>query len=265
VRSQRLVSTLVEVDPGFNELVEKLFGGMYSPDDVWLALYGPSATETIAVMEKSMPTGTDLSVPGPVASRSTLRSSAGLPRAQKGTLRPARRMSATTVTTAGAPSPKPRRSATSSVLASPSSLVKSDADVDVEWAGEFTKFDEDKRLAFGWSSVVKVDGAPVVDRQGDVVDWEDLEEAAYDYMLRSRKAGGMHRRTADDQVHHIGDVVESFVVTPEKIEKMGLPETMPLGWWIGMKVSDDESWEKVKKREWSGFSVHGRGKRKALS
>lgn len=264
MKSRKLVESLVGVDPGFSELVEKLFGGMYHPEDVWLALYGPNSAAQVAKMArgevtKMSPTGSDLSVPA--ASQSTLRSTGGLPRRQRGQLKPAAHLGASTKTTAGTPSPKPRT--TTSLMASPTSLVKRDATV--EWAGEFTKFDEDKRLAFGWSSIIKMDGVDVVDRQGDVIDWEDLEDAAYAYMEKSRKGGGMHQRTADGEVHHIGDIVESFVVTPEKIEKMGLPENTPLGWWIGMKVSDDDAWEKVKKREWSGFSVHGRGKRKAIA
>ena len=37
VKSKTVVKSLVGTDPGFSELVETLFGGMYHPDDVWLA------------------------------------------------------------------------------------------------------------------------------------------------------------------------------------------------------------------------------------
>lgn len=136
---------------------------------------------------------------------------------------------------------------------------------DVEWSGEFTKFDEDKRLAFGWASVVSLNGEPVLDKQGDVIDPDEIEKAAYQYMLVSRKGGEMHKRRtgadgADEPVH-VADIVESFVVTPEKIEKMGLPADMPQGWWVGYKVHDDEAWRKVKSGEYQGFSIHGKGRR----
>ena len=130
-----------------------------------------------------------------------------------------------------------------------------------EASGEFTKFDDDKRLAFGWASVVKKDGVEVVDRQGDWIDPDDLENAAYKYVLSSRIGGDMHKRNGD-QPHHVSDLVESFVVTPEKIAKMGLPESTPIGWWVGFKVHDDDTWQLVKKKGRTGFSIHGRGKRR---
>jgi hypothetical protein len=142
---------------------------------------------------------------------------------------------------------------------------KRDEEPEVEWAGEFSKFDEDKRLAFGWASVVALNGEPVLDKQGDLIDPDEIEKAAYKYMLESRKGGEMHKRqmsaTGEDEPVHVADIVESFVVTPEKIEKMGLPESMPQGWWVGYKVHDDEAWEKVKKGDYKGFSIHGRGRR----
>ena len=131
--------------------------------------------------------------------------------------------------------------------------------------GTFTKFDTDKRLAFGWASIVRKDGVDVVDRQGDYITPEDLEEAAYKYVLSSRVGGDMHRRVTselgEDKPHHVADLVESFVVTPEKIAKMGLPPETPVGWWVGMKVHDDTAWQEIKKGGRTGFSIHGKGKR----
>jgi hypothetical protein len=140
-------------------------------------------------------------------------------------------------------------------------MSKSDDDFDITWAGEFAKADEDKRQVFGWASIVEVDGQPVVDRQGDWISPEEIEKAAYQYVLNSRKAGHQHKRDGD-QPFHAGDMIESFVMTPEKVEKMGLPDSTPIGWWVGYKIHDDDAWQKVKKGEVTGFSIHGRGKRK---
>lgn len=126
--------------------------------------------------------------------------------------------------------------------------------------GTFSKFDEDKRLAFGWASVIKKDGMDVVDRQGDWIHPEDLEDAAYRYVLSSRIGGDMHKR-AGDNPHHVSDLVESIVFTDEKIAKLGLPDDFPRGWWVGFKVHDEETWQQVKKGGRTGFSIHGRGKR----
>lgn len=139
----------------------------------------------------------------------------------------------------------------------------SKADAEMTWEVEFSKFDEDKHLVFGWASVVKKNGEDVVDLQGDYIHIDDVEKSAYDYVLTSRKGGHQHRRDGDAPVH-VSDMVESFVVTPEKIEKMGLPEDTPLGWWTGFKVHDEDTWQRVKKGELTGFSVHGRGKRTVM-
>lgn len=131
---------------------------------------------------------------------------------------------------------------------------------DVVWEGEFSKMDSDKRQVFGWASVVSKDGKPVEDLQGDTIEIEEMEKSAYSYVVKSRKGGNQHQRAGDEPLH-VADMIESFLVTPEKIEKMGLPETTPLGWWVGYQINDDATWADVKSGKLTGFSVHGRGKR----
>jgi len=138
-------------------------------------------------------------------------------------------------------------------------ILKSE-ELDVTWRGEISKIDEDQHLVFGYASVVEVNGEPVVDRQGDYISIEEIEKSAYDYVQKSRKGGDMHRRNGDEP-HHVSDMVESFVITKEKIEKMGLPPETPLGWWVGFHVNDEDTWQEVKKGNRTGFSVHGRGNR----
>ena len=133
---------------------------------------------------------------------------------------------------------------------------------DVVWEGEFSKVDSDKRQVFGWASIIEKDGQPVHDLQGDIIESEEIEKSAYDYVIKSRKGGDMHRREADDTPVHASDMIESFVVTPEKISKMGLPEgSLPTGWWGGFKVNDDDAWNLVKSGKRTAFSIHGRGQR----
>lgn len=142
----------------------------------------------------------------------------------------------------------------------------------VDMAGEITGVDEDRHQVFGWASIVQKDGRPVVDLQGDYITVDELEKAAYDYVHKSRIGGAMHRRVDEhgvliekNQPYHAADLIESFVVTPEKVEKMGLPESTPIGWWVGFKVNDPEVWSVVKSGEWKGFSIHGTGKRTTRS
>ena len=133
--------------------------------------------------------------------------------------------------------------------------------VDTTWSGEISKVDGDKRQVFGWCSLSEVDGEPVVDLQGDYVPIDAIESSAYKYVLTSRKGGDMHERDGEVPLH-TSDLIESFVVTPDKLEKMGLPgDSLPLGWWVGFKVNDDKQWDMVKKNERTGFSIHGKGSR----
>lgn len=125
---------------------------------------------------------------------------------------------------------------------------------------EISKVDTDRRQVFGWASISKKDGVTVLDRQGDLIDTDELERAAYKYMLESRKGGHEHQKT-DDGPLHVADIIESFVVTDEKKKALGLPDSVPEGWWIGMKVHDDGVWELAKSGELAGFSIHGKGRR----
>ena len=124
--------------------------------------------------------------------------------------------------------------------------------------GVITKIDEDKRLVFGWASIIKdTEGKVLLDRQNDFIDSEDeLEKSAYTYVLHSRDGGEMHVRKG------VSTMVESVVLTKEKQESLGIPAgTVPIGWWIGFRVNDDRVWDEVKKGGYAGFSVHGTGQR----
>lgn len=233
VDSEKIVKSLFEIDPGFEKLCKTLFGDSVEPADVWEYLY------TREGISKMSPGSTDVSTKGsptvPVKADTVKRS-----KGRKGRFIPV-----------------------SSNQDGVGSIGKSDDTYDVVWQGEFSKTDDDKRQAFGWASVVEVNGEPVVDRQGDWISPEELEKAAYDYVIKSRKGGDQHKRDGENPFH-ASDMIESFVVTPEKIEKMGLPKDTPVGWWVGYKVHNDETWSKIKKGEHTGFSIHGKGKRREV-
>lgn len=121
------------------------------------------------------------------------------------------------------------------------------------------KTDDDKRLVFGWASVsITIDGEQLEDCQQDMIDPEDLEEAAYEYVLNFRDTGEEHISTLRKK----GKLVESCVFTAEKQKAMGIPEgILPIGWWIGFKIEDDDAWEKVKNGTYKMFSIEGRANR----
>ena len=112
------------------------------------------------------------------------------------------------------------------------------------------KVDEDQRLVFGWFSM-----ANVVDKEDDVIAPDVLEKAAYDYVLNFRAANERHGAAVK------GQLVESFVVTPDKLEVMGLAkDAVPTGWWGGFKLEPD-AFQKVKSGEYQAFSIEGSAKR----
>ena len=84
------------------------------------------------------------------------------------------------------------------------------------------KVDEAQGLVYGWASVVVTKAGELVeDRQGDVIDPADLDSAMIEFMLDHRAANEMHEGAP------IGTVVESVVVSPAKLEAMGLRRNSP--------------------------------------
>lgn len=124
------------------------------------------------------------------------------------------------------------------------------------------KTSDDKRLVFGWASVsITIEGEQLEDRQQDMIDPEDLEEAAYEYVLNFRDTGEEHISTMRKK----GKLVESCVFTEEKQKAMGIPPgVLPVGWWIGFKIEDDAAWEKVKSGVYKMFSIEGVAQREPI-
>lgn len=121
---------------------------------------------------------------------------------------------------------------------------------------KIAKVDDPKRIVFGYANVsVTKDGRLLEDLQGDTIDAAELEAAAYEFVKNYRDAGVDHRGEA------IGTVVESFVITPEKLEAMGLPaNAITPRWWVGVKLNP-ETFEKAQAGELRMFSVQGVSRR----
>ena len=115
---------------------------------------------------------------------------------------------------------------------------------------EFKKADPDKRMIFGWASVVTKDGKYIIDKQGDIIPVTELEKAAYEYVLYSRDQGDMHDE------YNVGKLVESFVFTKEKQQALGIDLGME-GWWVGYYVNSDKLWSAIKRGDRPEFSIGG--------
>ena len=106
-----------------------------------------------------------------------------------------------------------------------------------------------------------MDGEQLEDRQHDIIDPEDLADAAYEYVLNFGDTGEEHI----DSLRKKGKLVESVVLTREKQAAMGIPEgVVPEGWWIGFKIEDDDAWEKVKNGTYRMFSIEGTATREPV-
>lgn len=123
---------------------------------------------------------------------------------------------------------------------------------------DITKHDVERQQIFGWANVSMANGELVVDSHGDTISLEELENAAYAFNLNFHNAsvGEMHKGEAK------GRLIESFVVTPEKLEKLGLDKNaLPHGWWVGMYLEDKDLFEKVKSGEYRAMSIQGMAQR----
>lgn len=130
------------------------------------------------------------------------------------------------------------------------------------------KTDEEQRLVFGFFSINKVGDELVEDLQGDLIETDTLEKAAYDFVLNARIAGEEHVRK------NVGRLVESVVLTYEKQEAirkclgtLGVRAEFDLGcegWFGGFKVDDDDVWKAVKDGDYPAFSIGGSGKREPI-
>ena len=134
--------------------------------------------------------------------------------------------------------------------------ITDDADGNVHWKMSFpiVKSVPDQRLAFGWASIATKNGLLVVDKQDDMIDPQDLEKAAYDFVLYCRNQNDMHQR------QNVGRLVESMMFTKEKQDKLRINLGLE-GWWVGFKVDDESVWKAIKDGDRPEFSIGGRAER----
>lgn len=119
----------------------------------------------------------------------------------------------------------------------------------------------EQQLVFGWANVtIQEDGTTPFDWQGDVIDTEVLESAAYNFVLQHGLANQEHEWGTD-----CGWLVESMMFTKDKMAALGIPEgTIPEGWFVGFYIPDPVVYQKVKDGDYNMFSIEGRAIRLPL-
>lgn len=120
----------------------------------------------------------------------------------------------------------------------------------------------EQQLVFGWANVtIQEDGTTPFDWQGDIIETEILEAAAYNFVLSHGLANQEHSYGTD-----CGWLVESMMFTKDKMDALGIPEgTIPEGWFVGFYIPDPDVYAKVKNGEYNMFSIEGYGRREAIS
>jgi hypothetical protein len=123
--------------------------------------------------------------------------------------------------------------------------------------GEVTKVDDEQRIVYGFASVVSKNGEMVVDRQGDVITADEMEKAATKFMLGARNGLTMHKGEPTTTIVH------SLPLTKQIMEAFGIASDKE-GWLIAVKIHDDDTWDRMKKGEFTGFSIGGRARKVQL-
>lgn len=136
-------------------------------------------------------------------------------------------------------------------------------------SGEFLvqKKSFENQLVFGWANIsMSVDGNEIVDHHGDVIAPDDLELAAYDFVLHERASGEDH---SGDEAN--GMLVESMFFDAAKIKALAtdpftgeyqeevaiaLSKTIPTGWWVGFHIPDRVAFERAIDAK-TMFSIEG--------
>lgn len=104
---------------------------------------------------------------------------------------------------------------------------------------------DEKRIVYG---PVLVPDEP--DSDGDVVTVEQIEKVAHKFVEDYGNIDLQH------SLNNVGKMIESYI-TPVDLEvEEGI--TVPKGsWMMGVKVTDDSTWQAVKNKELTGFSIMG--------
>lgn len=143
---------------------------------------------------------------------------------------------------------------------------------------QISKLDDSQSLVFGYAnvSVSKCtsigSGNLIKDLQADIIAPDDLERAAYEFVLNFRETDEMHAGDA------VGQLVESMVFTPDKLVKLATDPTtgtvdqpaleamqriLPPRWWVGFKLAPT-SYQAVKSGKFKMFSIAGEADREEV-
>jgi len=136
----------------------------------------------------------------------------------------------------------------------PFAIIKAAGKNAIQKQVQIAKIDDDKRIVKG--VVYQPD---VADAHDDQMDEVEIEKAAHLFMEKQ------HTYNIDKQ-HDLevdkGFVIESYIAPCDMT--LGEQQISKGSWVAAVKVTDDDTWEDIKKGEITGFSMWGVGKREEI-
>lgn len=131
-------------------------------------------------------------------------------------------------------------------------------EITIKSDGEVIEKQEDQRIVYGWASVIEKDGEAVVDKQGDVIEEGELIEAVHEFVSDSRVGKVMHDGGQTSRI------VDSIVMTKDLQKALGI-DLGKVGWLVGVKIDDDETWNLSKSGKLPMFSIGGKAIREKMN
>lgn len=152
--------------------------------------------------------------------------------------------------------------------ANPESLAivkREGAPDEIEATARVIKVDSELGILIGFANVSTVDGAPLVDSQGDATSEAELVKVAAEYAEAGAAVDEMH----DEQQVDGARTVFLFPLTQDLAKSLGIGEIKKTGILIGVKVPPDvlakfKPGANGEAPTYSGFSIGGTGEREPL-
>lgn len=126
---------------------------------------------------------------------------------------------------------------------------------------DFVKADSRGSYVRGWAYVASDEAGQVVDYSGDVIGgltvteaMDEVRKMAHDFITDHRVAKMLHKGK------QIGEFVESVIIDDAFAKALGA-STKRRGWWVGMRVDDEDVRKMVRDGKLRQFSIGGRGVR----
>ena len=112
------------------------------------------------------------------------------------------------------------------------------------------KVDTSLGLVFGWAIICTEGGEPYIDIQRDHIPDESMLKSTTKYAKGGRQSGDMHR-CEDGRIVHTwpltGEIAKAFEIECDKT-----------GWMVAMEPDNEDTLEKFRSGERTGFSIGGR-------